>query len=175
MAQTGCLSPRAASLTVPGLPGHGRLIPAPAEGSAPELRGGGAGCQPSRRIHVTGARHRVLPRCGQGCAWSGMRCVRDQLNTPASALPNAGTRTRLLQAHLGTGSSTSAECQCGSPCLQAVARGWQVGLQRCQEGGSAGSGVAHPQLPHLLAAAAGAPGWNILHAAQRCRLRSFAL
>lgn len=51
-----------------GCQGWGGLSLAPAEGSALEPRGGGAGCQPSRQIHITGAWHRVLPRCRQGCA-----------------------------------------------------------------------------------------------------------
>lgn len=73
-----------------------------------------------------------------------------------------------LRARLGTCTSIGAGCQLGShppadrgtglPGRAAVLPG-----RVCKQ--------AHQQLPHLLAAVAGAPGWNILHAAQHCRLR----
>lgn len=86
--------------------------------------------------------------------------------------------TSPLLPRLGTCTSTSAACQLGSPLPtgtglpgSAAAMPGGAGRAAALPGGFAGSSVVHQQLPHLLAAAAGAPGWNILHAAQRCRLR----
>lgn len=172
MARTGCLSPGAASLMAPELPGYRGVIPAPAEGSALEPRGGGARCQPSRRIHVTGAWCRVLPRCGQGCAWSGMRCVRDQLDRPAQALPNASTKDTAAPCPPGHRQQHQRGCQRGSPaassgqgalpaavwCTRSYLTFWQRQLvpragTSCMQHSTAGSGASLYESQNLAAGA----------------------
>lgn len=112
-------------------------------------------------------------------AWCGTRCVTGQAEplSPGSAEHRCRGTSPLLP-RLGTCTSTSAACQVGSPLPtgmglpgSVVAMPGGAGRAAALPGGFAGSSVVHQQLPHLLAAVAGAPGWNILHAAQRCRLR----
>lgn len=101
--------------------------------------------------------------------------ARLRITVPRRCLAPAQGKS-LLQAHLGTCTSTDPGCQlrCPSPAGRGtglpggIFRNWgSAGRERvCRRSSGAPSALSHPL------AAVPVPGWNIPHAAQRCRLRS---